>query len=61
MLEEINIKNFAIIDSQTVPFTTGFNVMSGETGAGKSILIDALGLQLGDRADSGWIATFKNG
>lgn len=55
MLEEINISNFAIIDQQTVPFARGFNVMSGETGAGKSILIDALGLQLGDRADSGWI------
>lgn len=55
MLEEININNFAIIDAQTVPFAPGFNVMSGETGAGKSILIDALGLQLGDRADSSWI------
>ncbi len=55
MLEDIYISNFAIIDAQTVPFAAGFNVMSGETGAGKSILIDALGLQLGDRADSGWI------
>lgn len=55
MLEEIHISNFAIIDQQTVPFVHGFNVMSGETGAGKSILIDALGLQLGDRADTGWI------
>ncbi len=55
MLEEIHISNFAIIDTQTVPFAPGFNVLSGETGAGKSILIDALGLQLGDRADSNWI------
>ncbi len=55
MLEEIHIRNFAIIDEQTVSFASGFNVMSGETGAGKSILIDALGLQLGDRAESGWI------
>lgn len=55
MLDNIYIKNFAIIDEQDVPFTTGFNVLSGETGAGKSILIDALGLQLGDRADNSWI------
>lgn len=55
MLDNIYIKNFAIIDEQDVPFVTGFNVLSGETGAGKSILIDALGLQLGDRADSSWI------
>ncbi len=55
MLASIYIKNFAIIDEKTLTFAEGFNVLSGETGAGKSILIDALGLQLGDRADSGWI------
>lgn len=55
MLSTIYIKNFAIIDEKTIPFAAGFNVLSGETGAGKSILIDALGLQLGDRADSSWI------
>ncbi len=55
MLSSIYIKNFAIIDEKTIPFAEGFNVLSGETGAGKSILIDALGLQLGDRADSSWI------
>ncbi len=55
MLEQLYLKNFAIIDEQTIPFATGFNVLSGETGAGKSILVDALGLQLGDRADSSWI------
>lgn len=55
MLSNIYIKNFAIIDEKTIPFTDGFNVLSGETGAGKSILIDALGLQLGDRADNSWI------
>ncbi len=55
MLASIYIKNFAIIDEKTIPFASGFNVLSGETGAGKSILIDALGLQLGDRADSSWI------
>ncbi len=52
MLDKIHIKNFAIIDSSVISFEKGFNVISGETGAGKSILIDALGLQLGDRADS---------
>lgn len=55
MLEQLYVKNFAIIENQSVPFAAGFNVLSGETGAGKSILIDALGLQLGDRADSNWI------
>ncbi|PIE45517.1 MAG: DNA repair protein RecN [Gammaproteobacteria bacterium] len=55
MLESLYIKNFAIIDEQHVPFSPGFNVLSGETGAGKSILIGALGLQLGDRAGSSWI------
>ncbi len=55
MLEQLYLKNFAIIDEQTIPFAAGFNVLSGETGAGKSILVDALGLQLGDRADSSWI------
>ncbi len=55
MLTNIYIKNFAIIDEQDIQFTAGLNVLSGETGAGKSILIDALGLQLGDRADSSWI------
>ncbi len=55
MLTNIYIKNFAIIDTQDIQFKAGLNVLSGETGAGKSILIDALGLQLGDRADSGWV------
>ncbi|MBS9777381.1 MAG: DNA repair protein RecN [Gammaproteobacteria bacterium] len=55
MLASIYIKNFAIIDEKHIPFSAGFNVLSGETGAGKSILIDALGLQLGDRSDSSWI------
>lgn len=50
MLKELNIKNFAIIDDLTVPFGPGFNVLTGETGAGKSIIVQALGLILGDRA-----------
>lgn len=52
MLQEIQIKNFAIIETVAIPFQNGLNVLSGETGAGKSILIDAVGLILGDRATS---------
>jgi DNA repair protein RecN (Recombination protein N) len=53
MLTLIRIANYAIIDEVEVEFAPGFSVMTGETGAGKSILVDALGLALGDRADSG--------
>ena len=49
MLEELRIQNFAIIDSQNLTFAPGFNVITGETGAGKSIMIDALELLLGGR------------
>jgi DNA repair protein RecN (Recombination protein N) len=52
MLNLIRIRNYAIVDEVEVEFGPGFNVMTGETGAGKSILVDALGLALGDRADS---------
>lgn len=52
MLSELNIRNFAIIDDLNLSLERGMTVLSGETGAGKSILIDALGLLLGDRADS---------
>lgn len=51
MLAEINIRNFAIIDRLAVEFGSGMTVLSGETGAGKSILVDALNLILGERAD----------
>lgn len=57
MLEQLFIKNFAIINEENIHFKKGFNVLSGETGAGKSILIDALGLLLGDRAESGLVRT----
>lgn len=50
MLTDLNIRNFAIIDKLHVEFGGGFNVLTGETGAGKSILLGALGLLLGDRA-----------
>lgn len=51
MLAEITIRNFAIIDHLAVEFGAGMTVLTGETGAGKSILVDALSLILGDRAD----------
>ncbi len=52
MLTELSIKNLAIIDELNIAFTEGLNVLSGETGAGKSIIIGAVSLLLGDRASS---------
>ena len=52
MLESIQIRNFAIIDSVQLEFNTGMSVLTGETGAGKSILLDAIKLVAGDRAES---------
>lgn len=52
MLKELRIKNLAIIDDLTVRFEAGLNVLTGETGAGKSIIVDALSLALGSRAQS---------
>jgi len=57
MLTELRIRNFAIIESLTLPLARGFNVLSGETGAGKSIIVGALGLLLGERASSDLIRT----
>ena len=50
MLRELHIKNLAIIDDASVEFGKGFNVLTGETGAGKSIIVNALSLALGERA-----------
>lgn len=52
MLKELRIKNFAIIDSLAINLENGLNVLTGETGAGKSIIVDAIGLLLGDKASS---------
>jgi len=52
MLSELRIRNFAIIESLALPLAPGFNVLTGETGAGKSIIVGALGLLLGDRASA---------
>ena len=55
MIEEIHVKNYALIDSLEISFAPGLNVLSGETGAGKSILLGSLGLILGQRGDIGII------
>lgn len=52
MLKQLTIQNYAIIDAIDIKFPAGMNVVTGETGAGKSIIMGALGLILGDRADS---------
>ena len=52
MLCHLEIQDFAIVDALTVTFEAGFTTITGETGAGKSIMLDALGLCVGDRADS---------
>ncbi|MDQ4149472.1 MAG: DNA repair protein RecN [Actinomycetota bacterium] len=53
MLAELNIANYAVIEELRLVLGRGFNVLTGETGAGKSIIIGALGFVLGDRADAG--------
>ena len=52
MLKELRIRNLAIIDDLKVRFDSGFNVLTGETGAGKSIIVDSLGIALGGRIQS---------
>lgn len=57
MIVSLSIENFALIEKLSVKFTDGFSVITGETGAGKSILLGALGLVLGKRAD---LSSLKN-
>ena len=57
MLQELHIHNYALIAELQIQFSGGFTVITGETGAGKSILLGALGLLLGNRADSKSIKT----
>src|SRR5258708_35724666 len=52
VLVELRLENYAVIDNAAVEFASGLNLLTGETGAGKSILIDALALLLGDKASS---------
>ena len=60
MLLELNIENFAIIENMKIEFETGLNVLTGETGSGKSIIIDSLGLVLGQRANKDIIKKGKD-
>ena len=58
MLRHLYIKNYTLIDELDIDFFPGFSVITGETGAGKSIILGALGLLLGNRAD---VKQIKNG
>ena len=55
MLQILHLRDFVIVRELELEFDSGLTVLTGETGAGKSILLDALGLALGDRADSGLV------
>ena len=55
MLKELQVKNFAIIDDVKIAFEEGLNCLTGETGAGKTLIIEAINLLIGERADSGLI------
>jgi DNA repair protein RecN (Recombination protein N) len=57
VLAELRLENYAVIDNVVIEFASGLNLLTGETGAGKSILIDALGLLLGEKASSDVIRT----
>jgi len=57
MLRHLAIRDFVIVDRLELEFSAGFGALTGETGAGKSILIDALALALGERADAGVVRT----
>lgn len=61
VLIELDITNLAVIDHARIGFGPGLNVLTGETGAGKSIVIDALGLLVGDRADTGMVRAGTTG
>lgn len=60
MLQELSIKNFAIIDALTLSFEAGLTVLTGETGAGKSIIIDAIQLLTGGRGSSEFVRHGEN-
>ena len=58
MLRSLFIQNYALIDKLDIDFENGFSVITGETGAGKSIILGAIGLLLGQRAD---VKAIRNG
>lgn len=60
MLQSLTIKNIALIDNLTIELGDGFNVLTGETGAGKSLIIDSLSLLLGEKADKSLISYGEN-
>ena len=55
MIEKLSVKNFVIIEDITVDFNEGMTIITGETGAGKSLIIDTINLLLGERADNDMI------
>ena len=57
MLQRLTIRDFVLVDQLELDFAAGFGTLTGETGAGKSILVDALAFVLGERADGGLIRT----
>ena len=57
MLKELSIRNFAIIDDLKIGFSDGLTILSGETGAGKSIILNAVNLLLGSRASADLVRT----
>lgn len=61
MLQSLHVHNFALLEDAHVDFTPGFNVFTGETGAGKSILIDAFGIVLGGRASVDYVRSGTEG
>jgi len=61
MLQELDIRNYALIDRLRIDFSPGLNILTGETGAGKSIIIGAMGLMLGERASTDVIRTGAEG
>ena len=60
MITHISIKDFAIIEDVQIDFREGLNIITGETGAGKSIVIEAISLALGARADASFVRTSKD-
>src|ERR1700761_8710805 len=57
MLQELVVENYAVVERLRIHFHTGLNLLTGETGSGKSILVDALGLLLGGRASADMVRT----